>query len=274
VIRSIAVLGVGAMGGPIADNLDRAGFAVRRWDLDPERSTAATAADAAAGADAVLSLAPDGPANAAAVEAARPAPGTIWLQCATVGERATDELAALAAQLELVFVDAPLLGTTPHAIAGRLHVLPSGPVEAREPCDAVFAAIGERWSWLGEAGAGSRMKLVFNAWLHTLIAAVAESVAFAEALGLDPEQFFEVVDGTPADVPVLRSHGGHMLAGSFEPGLALEHARKDAALIVAAAREAGVEPLLTEAVLALTERTLALGHEGKSFEAVYLAIRP
>jgi 3-hydroxyisobutyrate dehydrogenase len=115
------------------------------------------------------------------------------------------------------------------------------------------------------------LKLAFNAWLQTLIVGVAESLAFTEALGFEPERLFEVVDGTSADTPTLRSVGSDMLRGVFEPGLSLEHARKDALLIIDAARDAGVEPLLTEASLERIERALQLGHGGKAYTSIYLA---
>jgi 3-hydroxyisobutyrate dehydrogenase len=166
-----------------------------------------------------------------------------------------------------------MLGTTPAAQQGQLRVLASGPEAARAACEPVFSAIGVRTIWLGEAGRGSRMKLVFNGWLLTQVAGVAESLALTEALGFEPQELFNVVEGTPADTTILRSAGGDMLRGAFQPGLAIEHARKDALLIIDAAREAGVEPLLTEVMLERIERTLRLGHGGKAYTSIYLGIR-
>ena len=84
---------------------------------------------------------------------------------------------------------------------------------------------------------------------------------------------FQVVEGTPADTATLRSAGGDMLRGAFEPGLSLEHARKDALLIIEAARDAGVEPLLTEVMLERIERALRLGHGGRAYTSIYLGVR-
>jgi 3-hydroxyisobutyrate dehydrogenase len=282
-IRKMAVLGTGAMGAPMAANLARAGLSVRTWDPLPARAAAvagaepaASAAEAADGADAVLTMAPDGEAAEEALfaqsgAAQRLGTGAFWIQSATIGVGATGRLAALAAEHGLFFVDAPVIGSTPHARRGQLRVLASGPPEARAACEPVFSAIGTKTIWLGEAGRGSRMKLAFNAWLQTLVAGVAESLAFTEALGFEPERLFEVVEGTAADTPTLRSAGGDMLRGVFEPGLSLEHARKDALLIIDAARAAGVEPLMTEAMLERIERALQLGHGGKAYTSIYLA---
>src|SRR5437660_2657113 len=265
------------MGAPMAANLARAGLTVRTWDPVPERAAgvegaepAATAAEAAEGADAVLTMTPDGMAAEAALFGARGAAtrlgsGAVWIQSATIGVRATERLAARAAAGGLVFVDAPVLGSTPQARGGELRVLASGPDEASAVCEPVFSAIAARTFWLGEAGRGSRMKLVFQGWLLTLVAGVAESLALATALGFEPEQVYEVFEGTPADAPILRFAGGDMLRGLFEPGLSLEHAQKDALLVIDAAREAGVEPLMTESVLRLLDRALELGLAGKAY---------
>jgi 3-hydroxyisobutyrate dehydrogenase len=283
-IRTIAVLGTGAMGAPMAANMARAGLSVRTWDPVPERAAAvegaqpaASAAEAADGADAVLTMVTDGEAAEEALfgrnGAAWRLGAGIWIQSATIGVGPTERLAARATEHGLVFVDAPMLGTTPAAQQGQLRVLASGPEAARAACEPVFSAIGGRTIWLGEAGRGSRMKLVFNGWLLTQVAGVAESLALTEALGFEPQDLFDVVEGTLADTTILRSAGGDMLRGAFEPGLAIEHARKDALLIIDAAREAGVEPLLTQVMLERIERTLRLGHGGKAYTSIYLGIR-
>jgi 3-hydroxyisobutyrate dehydrogenase len=284
-IRTIAVLGTGVMGAPMAANMARAGLSVRTWDPVPERAAAvegaepaASAAEAADGADAVLTMVPDGEAAGEALfgesgAAARLRAGAVWIQSATIGVGPTEGLAARAAEHGLVFVDAPMLGTTPSARSGQLRVLASGPEEAHAACEPVFSAVGEKTTWLGEAGRGSRMKLVFNGWLLTQVAGVAESLALAEALGFEPQELFQVVEGTPADTTILRSAGGDMLRGAFEPGLSLEHARKDALLIIEAARDAGVEPLLTEVMLGRIERALRLGHGGRAYTSIYLGVR-
>jgi 3-hydroxyisobutyrate dehydrogenase len=273
------------MGSRMAANLARAGFAVRAWDPVADRAAAipgahpaASARAAAEGAEVVFTMAPDGAAAQEAMfgprgAAAALAPGTIWIQSATVGIDAIERLDRLAADRGIVLVDAPVLGTTPHAEEGKLTVLASGPDHARAACAALFAPLMDRLFWLGPTGSGTRMKLVVNHWLLTLIGDVAESVALAEALGVDPRQFFEVVDGSPADAPLLRGYGERMLEGRFEPGLALEHARKDALLIARAGRAAGVRPALVEALVELIDSALERGAAGRDTAAIYQALR-
>jgi 3-hydroxyisobutyrate dehydrogenase len=223
-------------------------------------------------------MAPDGAATEEAMfgaegAAAGLASGGIWIQSATVGVDSISRLGRLAADRGVVLIDAPVLGTTPQAEAGRLTILASGPEEARDACGEAVAPLMDRLFWLGPAGAGTKMKLVVNHWLLTLVGDVAESVALAEALGTDPRLFFEVVTGSPADAPLLRGYGERMLEGRFEPGLALEHARKDALLITSAGRSVGLRQPLVEALAELIDGALEQGLAGRDTAAVYQALR-
>src|SRR4051794_15486868 len=191
---SIAVLGTGIMGAPLARNLARAGFDVRVWNrsrdkAEPLAQDGATVAyepaEATEGADLVLTMLADAGAVEQVMSDATDAfdGDETWLQMSTIGLDGTQRCADLAAERGIVFVDAPVVGTKAPAEAGELVVLASGPEGARHRCDPVFDAVGKKTVWLGEAGAGTRMKLVVNAWLVTLVEGLAETVALAEALG-------------------------------------------------------------------------------------------
>src|SRR4051794_3262414 len=175
----IAILGTGRMGDALAHKLLAAGFAVRVWNRTPERTDAAVAAgataarnpaDAVAEADIVLTMLTDGMATASVIApagggalAAMPA-GCTWIQMGTIGLTWTDLLGAGAASSGVAFVDAPVSGSVRAARAGELLVLASGAEAAREAAAPVFEAIGRRTVWLGDAGAGSRLKLALNNW--------------------------------------------------------------------------------------------------------------
>ena len=109
-------------------------------------------------------------------------PRAIW-QMGTIGVRATQELAATVARQrpDVQFVDAPVSGTRGPAETGDLRILASGPEPDRKPLEPIF---GSRTMWLGEAGMGSRLKLVLNSWLAFLMEGIAESVALANTLGV------------------------------------------------------------------------------------------
>lgn len=128
----------------------------------------------------------------------------MWLQMSTVGEEGNERLAWLADERSVAYVDAPVLGTKQPAEQGQLIVLASGPKEVREKCEPVFGAVGSKTVWLGEAGAGSRLKLVVNNWIVGLLGVLAETVALARATGVDPAKFLEVIEGGPLGLPTPR----------------------------------------------------------------------
>ncbi len=177
---SVVVLGAGGtMGLPIARNLARAGMAVRGWNRSRSKAEslvadgvrlADTPAQAAAGADVVLTMLADHDAVRAAMtgeQGALPqlAGSSIWVQMSTIGELGTEQCAELAARHGVAFVDAPVLGTRAPAEQGKLIVLASGPDQLRDRLRPIFDAIGQRTMWLGDAGTGSRLKLVVNTWV-------------------------------------------------------------------------------------------------------------
>ena len=136
----------------------------------------------------------------------------------------------------------------------------------------VFDAIGSRTVWVGDAGQGTRLKLVANSWVLTVVEGIAESLTLAKALGVDPEQFLDVVKGGAMDAPYVQLKGKAMLAGDFAPSFGLDGAAKDAGLIVDAARAAGADLAVIEAVQqhfarALDGRSRRPGHGGDDLAA-------
>jgi 3-hydroxyisobutyrate dehydrogenase len=261
-VKRIAVLGVGRMGAPIARNLLRAGFDVSVWNRTSRRAEelaangarpAASPAEAAAGADVVLTMLADGDAVAGAIDgpegaASALSPGSVWIQMATVGLDWTERLAALAPDRELEFVDAPVSGSDGPARDRQLVVLASGSEDVRERVDPIFDAIGRRTLWLGAAGNGTRLKLLLNNWLVSITEATAETLALAGAIGLEPETFLDAIAGGPLEAPYATTKARAMLAGDFTPGFALELALKDARLALEAGHKHGLELALTEAL--------------------------
>jgi 3-hydroxyisobutyrate dehydrogenase len=254
----VAVLGTGTMGAGMVRSLRRAGLPVRMWNRDHAKARALTdtgaqacdsPAEAADGADVVLTMGFDVDAVDDVIRRAAPAAGTVWLQASTVGVDGVQRTVETARELDLVLVDAPVLGTKEPAEKGALVVLASGPDGARERVAPVCDAIGSTTLWLGPAGAGSRLKLVCNSWVFMVTAGVAQAVAGARALGVDPRDFLAAIEGGPLDAPYVHVKSALMLDGEFPPSFALGGAAKDARLIRAALAGAGVSDRLTAAVL-------------------------
>lgn len=197
--------------------------------------------------------------------------GAVLLQQSTVGVEGADRLAARAEELGLVYVDAPVLGTKKPAEDGALVILASGPDEARDVVAPVFDAIGSRTVWVGPAGQGTRLKLVANSWVLTVVEGIAESLALARALGVEPRRFLEVVKGGAMDAPYVQLKGSAMLDGDFTPAFGLDGAAKDAGLIVEAARAAGADLAVIEAVQQHFARALDAGYGDRDMSATFLA---
>jgi 3-hydroxyisobutyrate dehydrogenase len=279
----VAVLGTGIMGGPIARRLADAGHDVRAWNRTLERAeglgaeAAATPAEAVADAELLVTMLADGPTVDAVMREAAPAavPGAVWAQTSTVGAEWTQRLAALAVVAGLVYVDAPVLGTRAPAEQGQLVVLLAGPEDARATCAAVLPAIARKLVSLGdEVGSASALKLVLNHWILNSLENLAETVAFAQALGVEPERFLESIAGGGMDMPYAHMKTEAILSGKLdEPSFTLRLAAKDVELILDAASSAGVDLALARASLARMSRAIELGHGDEDMAATYYATR-
>jgi 3-hydroxyisobutyrate dehydrogenase len=286
--NAIAVLGTGIMGAAMARNLLAAGFEVRAWNRSREKAepladdgatVADSPAEAAEGAGFVLTMLADADAVAEAAGgedgalSVLPEDG-VWLQMSTVGLEGQEKLAGIAEEHGVYHVDAPVLGTKEPAEQGQLIVLASGPEEVGDRCEPVFDAVGSKTLWLGPAGAGSRLKLVTNNWIVGLLGALAETISFAEALGVDPNRFLEVIEGGPLGVPYAQMKGQMMIEEEFPTSFSANLARKDANLVLQAAEANGLRLPLTEAAAEHFDEAIDAGHGEEDMAAIYQATRP
>lgn len=281
---TVAVLGTGIMGAAMAGSLLRRGLGVRAWNrtrakAEPLAEQGAvvvdTPAQAAEGAELVMTMLHDADAVLSAMVGdegaiAAMAPSSVWVQASTVGIAGTAQLAKVATKEGTSFVDAPVLGTRQPAERGQLVVLASGPPELEERCAPVFEALG-RWKWLGPAGAGSRLKLVVNSWVLAVTEAVAEAVALARGLDLDPQLFLDTIAGSQIDTPYAHFKGAAMINAELAPDFTLRSAYKDIQLVLEAAAVAGVDAAVADAVARQFGRGLDLGHGEDDMAATYFA---
>ena len=237
-----AVLGAGTMGRGMAHSLLRNGFTVDVWDRAPEKAAALAAdgatahedaPDAVRDVDVVITMVADAAAvnevafDSGMLEALRPQ--SAWAQMSTIGVTATEELAARVGKErpDVYFADAPVSGTRQPAENGQLLILASGPGQAKPVLDPVFAALGREARWLGEAGAGSRLKLVMNSWLVFLVEGAAEIMALADSLGVDHQQVLDFLSEGNLANPAAAAKFAKMGAGDDSPDFALQWALKD-----------------------------------------------
>jgi 3-hydroxyisobutyrate dehydrogenase len=281
---TIALLGTGIMGSGMGHNLLEADYDLRVWNRTASKASelveagAAWAdgpAEAVEGADVVLTMLADGPAVEAVLFdeedlLGRFEEGATWIQSSTVGLDETERFAARAADHALTFLDAPVLGTRKPAREGTLTALVGGPESAKLHARPILEAFCAKILWVGEAGAGTGLKLVANNWVLGLLAVLGESLALAQRLELDPGLFLEAIDGSALDAAYAHIKGEMMLEEGYdEPHFPLRHALKDANLIYEAAERHGLHPQVIEAVARQFEEAAELGHEDDDMAAIF-----
>jgi 3-hydroxyisobutyrate dehydrogenase len=209
---NVAILGLGIMGAALARSAARGGLQVTGWDRSAERAStvssdnfqiAQTPRQAVEQADVVVTMVSDAAAVLSIMKdhegLAAMKPGATWIQMSTIGVEGTDQASRLAAtRPEIVFIDAPVSGSKTVAEQAKLMVLASGDqTRAGEPVQRFFDAVAAQTHWLGEVGQGTRMKLLFNAWMGILMEDVAEISVLEDDLGVEPGRFAALVSGGP-----------------------------------------------------------------------------
>ncbi len=282
---AVAVIGTGIMGSAMARNLVAAGLTTRVWDrsasatgplADVGAVVAASARDAVQDAGVVITMLPTADVVDSVIfdggVADALADGCVWAQMGTVGVAATlrmrDRLASR--RPGVMFVDAPVSGSKGPAQQGQLLILASGPAAAGEPVRPAFDVVGRKTVWLGEAGQGSQLKLVVNAYMSILIEGVAETMELADRLGIGHEQLAEVIEGGPLDAPIAGAKFHKMDRRDFAAEFPLEWALKDVDLAIGAAR-GDTLPLLT-ALSGQWHAAVAAGHGRQDVSAARLAL--
>lgn len=253
--NTIGLVGAGLLGSAIANRLLAAGFDVRVLDRDAARVAEAVAAGAQpvdsyadlAGQSMriVLSL-PTSETVADVLESAdgiavNVRPNTIIIDTTTGDPDATVALAKRLSERSIIYLDATVAGSSAQLREGDVTLIVGGDHDAFDACADVFAAFSDRVFHTGPAGTGSRTKLLVNQVLGLNRLALAETLALAKTLGVDPEDLLEILKATPAYSRVMDTKGPKMIAGDFAPQARLAQHRKDVGLILELARRVGLQ---------------------------------
>ena len=229
----IGWIGLGAMGAPMAAYAAHAGHDITTYDVAPDRGDAASAADAARDADIVVLMVATADQAEAALAEAELAPDTVLLVMSTVGPAAVEQWAKT-----YTVVDAPVSGGVARAGDGDLLIMVSGAADAIERVRPLLDTLARSAPVVGDRpGDGQKVKLVNQLLCGVHIAAAAEALAFAEAMGLDAGAVRDVIrDGAAASF-MLDDRGERMVQGAFdEAKSALDIFVKDMGLVTGAAR--------------------------------------
>jgi 3-hydroxyisobutyrate dehydrogenase len=264
------------MGAPMVRNLAGAGHEVRAWNRTASKAeglgatVAGSPAEAVEGADVVVTMLADGPAVEAALEGVSLSADQVWWQASTVG---LEWISGLAEGTAARFVDGPVMGTKGPAEQGQLTVLAAG--AGREQLTDIFDPVAAKVVDLGdEVGAATKLKLVLNNWVISFVESLAETIALAEGLGVDPAKFFEGIEGGAMYAPYVRIKGQPMIERSFDPSFSLKLAHKDAGLVLEAAKAAGIELPLPALVRDQMGKAIEAGHGEDDLSATFMASCP
>lgn len=285
----IGFIGLGNMGGPMAANLAAAGHQVKGFDLTapmPQGVTkAASAAEAAADAEVVVTMLPNGNILKAVASEIIPAmqAGAVLCDCSTVDVASATETAKMARDAGLGAVDAPVSGGIGGAAAGSLTFMVGGAQKDFDIVAPLFEIMGQKSVLCGDSGAGQAAKICNNMILGATMVATCEAIALAGKLGLDAQRLFDVVSTSsgyswsmnaycpaPGVGPTSPADNG------YKPGFAAELMLKDLKLSQMAAEQADASTPMGALAAQLYDRFVNQdGGEGRDFSAMlpYLAER-
>ncbi|MBP1780672.1 MULTISPECIES: NAD(P)-dependent oxidoreductase [Micromonospora] len=259
----VALLGAGVMNRAIAPHLRQVGWTLRLYNRRPESwlDAGATAdevrrspAEAAAGADVVLSMVSDDGASRAVWQGPEGAvrtlrPGALAVEASTVSAHRVDEWAAAVGEAGAGAVDAPVTGSVPRATTGTLVAFVGGSDHDFARYESFSDCFTERRYRLGPVGAATRFKLAHNLFAAVVLAGFAEHLALVERLGLDPELVVEIMSSYGWGQGVASGYGPRMLRDEYKDvRCRLGLMAKDVAYAAELAHETGLKTPLTAAV--------------------------
>ena len=284
-LRRIGFLGTGIMGAPMARNLARAGFEVTAWNRDLAKAerlsadgvaVAASAAEAAAGRDAVVVMLSSGPVcdevlfgDGGAMAAMRA--GAMLIVMSSIPVETAKAQAERAGSAGIAYLDAPVSGGEVGAEAASLSIMIGGTAEHVAAADPIFRAMGKPVH-IGPVGTGELTKLVNQLTVASTIVAVAEALLLARQGGADIARVREALMAGFAGSRILDLHGQRMIDAAFEPGGPAKYQVKD----TSAARETATALGLDLPMLNLADRLFGdlVAHGGGDLDhsAVFLEL--
>ena len=253
-MTTVAFIGLGIMGGPMAANLVTAGFDVIGHNRSPEPVQrlvdhggrgAGSLAEAVRDADVVVTMVPDSP-DVEAVTIGEDGfyrlvePGTLHVDMSSIRPDVAKRVAEAGRERGIRVLDAPVSGGEQGAIDATLSIMVGGSPEDFADVRPVLEAVGKTIVHVGPAGSGQTVKAANQLIVAGTIELVAEAIVFLEAHGVDTDAAVEVLAGGLAGNAILDRKAGAMLRRDFRPGFRIELHHKDLGIVTSAAREAGV----------------------------------
>lgn len=284
--RSVAVIGLGIMGAPMAVNLIDDGYDVIGYNRTAQKiehlvarggRRAGSVADAVRAAEVIVTMLPDsgdvervmsGPGGAFA----NARPDALWIDASTIRPDVARRLSEQAREHQLRAVDAPVSGGEAAAIEGTLSIMVGGSAADFAAAQPILNALGSTVVHVGAPGAGQTVKAANQLLVAGIIELVAEALVFLDAHDIDADAAVSVLAGGLAGNRVLDRKAAGMIAGDYQPGFRVDLHHKDLGIVTSAAREAGVAIPLGAVVAQLMGALRAQGHGDLDHSALRLLV--
>ncbi len=276
-MTTVAFIGLGIMGKPMASNLAKAGFDVVGYNLSPKTvdgvDVKESIAEAVAEADVIATMVPDSPdveevLTGADGVFANARKGSLVIDFSSIRPDVSARLAAQGAEHGLRVLDAPVSGGEQAAIDAALSIMVGGAAEDFAAAEPVLEAVGKTIVHVGPAGSGQTVKAANQLIVAGTLELVSEAIVFLEAYGVDTEAAVKVLAGGLAGSAILQRKAPAMLARDFTPGFRIALHHKDMGIVTSAAREAGVVIPLGAVVSQLIAALNAQGDGGLDHSAL------
>jgi 3-hydroxyisobutyrate dehydrogenase len=240
-MERIGFIGLGTMGKPMARNLLKAGYTLTVYNRSRAAANelvsdgalaASSSAEVAAASDVVITMVPDSPDVQAVVlgdvgvlEGAKS--GTIVIDMSTISPLVAQEIAEKAKAAGVIFLDAPVSGGEPGAIAGTLSIMVGGDKDTFERVRPILEAMGKTITYIGPSGSGQITKMCNQILCAVNILAVSEAMTIGKKAGLDLKVMLQAISGGAASSWMLNNLGPKMIARDWAPGFKIDLQQKD-----------------------------------------------
>ncbi|MGF1731308.1 2-hydroxy-3-oxopropionate reductase [Photobacterium kasasachensis] len=285
-MSTIAFIGTGIMGKPMALNLQQAGHQLvfsEHFSQTPAELIAsggvayATPKEAAEAAEYIILMVPNTPQvesvlfdNNGVIEALEA--GKTVIDMSSISPIETKSFAARVKETGAQYLDAPVSGGEVGAINGALTIMVGGDESAFDAAKPLFEIMGQNITLVGDNGAGQICKVANQIIVALNIEAVSEALVFASKAGADPARVREALMGGFANSKILEVHGERMIKGTFDPGFKIALHQKDLNLAITGAEALGVSLPSTVMAQKLFDECVKLGGEGWDHSAMIRAI--
>ena len=278
---AIALFGTGLLGGAIASRLLEGGQELWVWNRTAERCqsliqagarTAPTAQEVAGQADWLVTVLSDGPSTEALLlgELDQQLAGRGVIQIATIAPEQSQALAAGVAERGGCYLEAPVLGSKPEALVGRLQLMAGGEPKVFAAAEPFLKQLSEAPRHLGPVGSAMACKLALNQLIASLTHAFSLSLHLVQRSGVDVESFMEILRGSALYAPTFDKKLERELQGDYaNPNFPTAHLRKDLALFLEASQAAGLNGEGLKGLLQLLQRSSDAGLDGLDYCALH-----